>query len=291
MNYRTPVSLLFVILALVLIGQSLFVVPQGSWGAVRRMQAPLQVGLAPGLHFKLPLADSALLLDASGITLDGTSLNGGELKFLTADGETVQAGYFALWRITDPAIFCAAEDCDEDAAARRLNESAVAALRDVFKSEKTEAVLANQARLTAGLVERLNPGLAPRGMRIERLDLTGVGLPPAGLEDVYTRMRSALEARAAELRAEGVAAGARSRAATDAERDRVLASADSEAVRIRAAGEAEAAGIEAQASREDPEFFSFYKGLATYRRGLAGQTIWVLDVESPFLKYLKTPPK
>ncbi|HLW75064.1 MAG TPA: SPFH domain-containing protein, partial [Gammaproteobacteria bacterium] len=243
MNYRTPASLLVVILALVLLSQSLFIVPQGSFGVTRRIQSPLSVGLAPGLHYKLPFMDSVLDLDADGIVLDGGSVNGGNLKFATADGVTVQAGYLAVWRITDPATFCAVSACDEETVARRLNLVVVPALRDAFKNIKFDAALADQGRLTQGLAQALNPGVAAMGVHFEHIDLTDVTLSPAGLEDVYTRMRSAEEARAAEVRAEGAAAAARSHAATDAEREHILATADATAARLRAGGEADAAAI------------------------------------------------
>jgi modulator of FtsH protease HflC len=290
-NYRTPASLLVVILALVLLSQSLFIVPQGRIGVTRRMQSSLVVGLTPGLHYKLPFMDSALELDAGGITLDGSSLNGGDLKFATVDGQTLQAGYFAVWHITDPAVFCSASACDEEATASRLNLVVVPALRDVFKTLKLDAALASQGRLAQGLPGVLNPGVASMGVRFERIDLTGVTLPPAGLEDVYTRMRSVDEAETAKVRAEAAAATARSHAATDAERERILATADAASARIRAGGEADAAAIYAVASRQEPDFFSFFRGLTAYRRGLVGQTVWVLDADSPYLKYLKIPPK
>lgn len=291
MNYRTPASLLVVILALVIVSQSLFIVPQGRIGVTRRMQSPLAVSLAPGLHYKLPFLDSIIDLDTGGIALDGGSANSGELKFDTADGRTLQAGYFAIWRITDPVVFCATNACDEEAAARRLNLVLVPALRERFKALKSDAVLASQGRLAQGLAESLNPSVASSGVRFEHIDLTGVTLPAAGLEDVYTRMRSTEEAEAAGVRAEAAAAAARSHAATDAEREHILATADATAARLRAGGEADAAGIYAEAARQEPDFFSFFRGLTAYRRGLAGQTVWVLDADSPYLKYLRIPPK
>lgn len=291
MNYRTPAGLLAVILVLVLLSQSLFVVPQGSLGVTRRLQSTVALGLAPGPHFKLPFLDETLLLDAGGIVLDSDLVNGGHLKFTAAEGTTLETGYFAVWRITDTAVFCAANACDEEAAARGLNQLVTAALRDSIAGAKFGTVMAKQARFTAGMAESLNPAAARLGARFDRIDLTGVTLTPAGLEEVYTRMRSAEEAKAAELRAEGGVQAARNRAATDAERDRILAAGDAEAARTRAAGEAAAAAVYARVSREEPEFFSFWHSLTAYRRSLAGQTVWVLDPDSPFLKYLKTPPR
>ena len=291
MTYRVPLSLLAAILLLMLLAQSVFIVPQGSVGVVQRLEAPVELGIEPGLHLKLPFLDRVLYLDAGGIVLDGDSLNGGNLKFGTADGETLTAGYFAVWRIRDMAAFCAATACDEAAAARELNGMVVASLRDAFAGRSLAAALADQQGLTAGTARKLAPAAAPHGIELDAVQLTGVGLPSAGLEDIYTRMRSAEQTRAAQVASEGAAEAARKRAATDAEREQILATADSAAARIRAGGEADAAAIYAQAARPDPEFFSFYQGLAAYRRSLTGQTVLVLDANSPFLKYLKPPAR
>jgi len=291
MTYRAPLSLLLAILVLVLIAQSVFIVPQGSSGVIMRFEVPAALDLKPGAHLKLPFLDKALILDAGGITLDSDSLNGGNLKFDTAGGEVLTASYFALWRIRDTAAFCAAEACDESAAARDLNRLVFGGLREVFAGKSLDAAVAGQADLTLGLVQKLNPAVRHLGVELVDLRLNALSLPRARLEEIYAHMRSAEETRAAEVAAEGAALAAKKRAATDAERDEILAGADAVAARLRAGGEADAAAIYAQASRPDPDFFNFYQGLAAYRRSLAGKTVLVLGPDSPFLKYLKLPQK
>ena len=291
MTYRAPLSLLLAILLLAVLSQSVFVVPQGSLGVTRRFAAVTAVGLAPGAHLKLPFLDQATELDAGGIALDSDSVDGGRLKFTTADGQTLETSYFALWHIRDPARFCAVNDCDENAAARQLNGLLVPALRELFAGRSAQAILGTQATLTAGLAPRLDAQAARFGVSLGQVDITGVTLPAAGLEDVYTRMRSAVEVKAAQVRSEGAADAARKRAETDAQRDEILAQADASAARLRAAGEAQAAAIAARAARPDPDFYRFYAGLAAYRRSLTGKTVLVLDPSSPFMKYLGNPPK
>jgi membrane protease subunit HflC len=289
MTYRTPLSLLAAILLLALLVQGIFIVPQGSVGVILRFGAPTKFGLGPGAHLKLPFLDKALYLDTGGITLDSDNLDGGYLRFATADGKTLETSYFGVWRIRDAAVFCAIDGCDESAAARDLNHLVIASLRDAFSGRDLAAVLSGQQSLTIDLAQRLNPTAAHFGVEFMDVRLTGVGLSAAGLEDVYARMRSVEEARAAEVQSAGAALAARKRAETGAGRDRILATADAAVARIRAGGEADAAAIYAQAARPDPDFFSFYRSLVVYRRSLAGKTILVLDADSPFLKYLKPP--
>lgn len=291
MTYRTPLSLLAAILILAVLAQSIFIVPQGSQGVVLRFGAPTALDLTPGAHLKLPFLDKALTLDAGGITLDSDTLDGGYLKFATADGKALETSYFGVWRIRDTQTFCAMEGCDENAAARDLNHLLIAALRDTFAGRDLASVLSGQQDLTAGLARRLDPAAAHFGVELKGVQLTGVGLSAAGLEDIYARMRSTEEALAAEVQSTGAALAARKHAEADAGRDLILAGADAAVARIRAGGEADAAAIYAQAARPDPDFFSFYRSLVVYRRSLAGKTILVLDADSPFLKYLKPPQK
>ncbi len=291
MTYRTPLSILAAILLCVLFSQCLFIVPQGSTGVIQRFGTTTAFDLKPGAHLKLPFVEQALVMDAGGITLDGDNLNGGYLKFTTADGETLTASYFGVWRIHDAAAFCAMGACDESAAAQGLNRLVISALRETFASHTLATALAGQQDLAVGLAAKLNPAALRMGVQLDDVQVTTVGLPAAGLEDIYTRMRSAEEVRAAQVASEGAARAARKRAETDAQRDQILAEADAAAARLRAGGEADAATIYAQAARPDPAFFSFYQNLAAYRRSLAGKTILILDSDSPFLKYLKTPAK
>lgn len=291
MTYRAPLSFLLAILVLVLVAQSVFVVPQGSSGVIMRFEVPIALDLKPGAHLKLPFLDKALVLDAGGITLDSDSLNSGNLKFDTAGGEALTASYFALWRIRDTGAFCAAEACDESAAARDLNRLVLGGLREVVAGKSLATALAGQADLTQDLAQKLNPAARHLGVELVDVRLTALSLPSARLEDIYAHMRSTEESRATQVAADGAALAAKKRAATDAERDLILAGADAAAARLRAGGEADAATIYAQASRPDPDFFNFYQGLAAYRRSLAGKTVLVLGPDSPFLKYLKPPQK
>ncbi len=291
MNYRTPLSLLLVILLLVVVGQSFYVVPQGAIGVVRRLQSIEAVGLAPGLHLKLPFLDETQDLDTGGIALDSDNVSGGYLKFTSADGMTLETSYFAVWRIRDIRRFCAATACDETEGARRLDQLVTGGLHDALLDKKFDVAMHEQARVGPSLVASLDPAAARLGVSFDRIDLTGISLPAASLDGIYAHMRSAAELQAAAVKAAANAAAARSRAATDAEQARVLGAADAEVAHIRAGGEAEAAGLYTVAARQEPDFFAFYQGLASYRRSLAGQTVWVLDPSSPFLKYLAVPAR
>jgi membrane protease subunit HflC len=290
MSYKTLISLLLAILVYLLLSQGIYQVPQGSMGVMRRYQAVTVAGQPPGAYLKLPFLEKTSLLDAGGITLVSDSVSGGRLEFVSADGQSLETGYMAVWRIADVKLFCHTLDCDEAAAARQLHAMILPELRAAFAYQSRAALLAHEAHLGDGWAEQLNHAAAGYGMQIIGIHLTGIGLAPAALDEVYTRMRSVETARATSIKAEGAADSARLRAAADAERQRILSAADAEALRLRAGGDAHAAAIYAAAARQQPDFFSFFRSLQVYRRSLAGRTVLVLDADSPFLKYLKTPP-
>ncbi|HSC48017.1 MAG TPA: SPFH domain-containing protein [Gammaproteobacteria bacterium] len=291
MTYKTPARLLLVLLALALLSQSVYVVPEGTLGVTRRLQSLMQVGIAPGPHLKLPLVDEATDIDAGGIALDSDAVNGGRLRFQTSAGETIEGGYFALWRIVDVGKFCTSLGCDETLAAGRLNDLIVPGLRAAFAARSLASIQSGAAPVTTGLVDRLQTGAGEYGLKLEQVEITGFTLPTQDLESVYTRMRTAAAGQAAEVRSAGAAQAAQVRAQADAEHDRLLTAADAEARRLRAGGDAQAADIYAKAARQEPDFFSFYQGLEAYKRSLAGRTVLVLDADSPYLKYLKTRPQ
>ena len=287
MSYKTPLLLLLAVLVLTALSQSMFLVPQGSVGAVFRFQSPLKLGIAPGLHFKLPFIDDTATLDAAGIVLDSDLLNRGRLKFQSADGRTLEAGYFALWHISNVDLFCKTTGCDENAAARRLNGLIVPKLHDAFAYQNSRVLLASQEGFAEELARKLSADAARFGVQLDQVQLSGVNLSATALEDIYGRMRSAAGAKAAEVRATGAAQAGRIRAQAEAERDHLLSAADAQAKTVRTQGEARAAAISAEAARQEPEFFSYFRNLEAYRRSLAGRTTLVLDQDSPFLKYLK----
>ena len=64
-----------------------------------------------------------------------------------------------------------------------------------------------------------------------------------------------------------------------------------DATKVKGDGDAQAAAIYAQAYSQDPEFFSFYRSLAAYRKSFAdGKGVLVLKPDSEFLRYLNDGP-
>ena len=292
--HRSFISLILAIIVLLLVSQSVGVVPEGQTGVRLRFGSVVEAGLKPGLHFKLPFMEQIAGLDAQWIPLNGERENGGRMKFVTADGKTFDAGYAAVWRISDAGVFCRATDCDEGSGARRINDVLTALLRQLFAAHTSgELLTGSDTALLRDLPGRLNAQMHALGAEVQAVRLTALTLPRDQLDAVYQRMRAQQSAQAAQIRAQGSVSADELRAKADQQQAVILAQAETRAQTIRGQAEAEATAIYARAYRQDPEFFRFYRSLEAYRRVIRkNNSIIVLGPDSGFLKYfdgLKPP--
>ena len=103
-------------------------------------------------------------------------------------------------------------------------------------------------------------------------------------------MRAERKRVANELRAEGEEAAETIRSTADRQAAVLLAQAERDAQQMRGAGDAKATEIYAGAYGAQPEFYAFYRSLEAYREAFAdGQGVLILDPESEFFRYFRTP--
>ncbi|MDE2234707.1 MAG: protease modulator HflC [Gammaproteobacteria bacterium] len=288
MTLKHPiVSLVIALGLLVIISQSLGVVPQGQTGVRLRAGGVVATGLEPGLHFKLPFIGRIVGLDDHWITLESESQNGGRLKLQSADGKHLEVGYAVIWKIADAAAFCHVTACQQTDGARRISDTLNPMLANVFAAHTiTQLLAADGSTLTGGLPGALNAQLKSLGVAVQAVYITALTLPHDQLSDVYARMRSAQADRAQDLRVQGTGDADAIRDQAQQQRASMLAQADIQAQQIRGQAQAEASAIYARAYAEDPEFFDFYMRLQAYRRAIqAHNSVIVLGRDSGFLKY------
>jgi membrane protease subunit HflC len=103
-------------------------------------------------------------------------------------------------------------------------------------------------------------------------------------------MQTERQREAAEIRAEGAEAAQRIRAKADRDVVVLLAEANRDAERVRGEGDGTRNGIFAQAYGQDEGFFSFYRSMQAYERGLgSNDTRLVLSPDSEFFRYFRKP--
>lgn len=293
--HRSLISLIIAVIVLVLISQSVGLVSEGQTGVRLNTGEVVATGLKPGLHLRVPFFGRIIGLDDRAIILNSEQLNGGRVKFTTADGKTLEAAYAAVWRIQDAGAFCKLTGCDESSGARHINDALTPLLQKVFAAHTSANLLAAEdPALLADLPAQLDSKLHALGVTVQSVHLTQLALPTDQLDAIYARMRAAQSSQAAQVHAQGVANADDIRAQADQKKAAILAKAEIQAQSIRGQAQAEAAAVYARAYNQDPEFFRFYRSLQAYKRVIQDHnSIIVLGPDSGFLKYfdgLKAPP-
>lgn len=266
---------------------SVFVVREGHSAIVFRLGTIVRTDVGPGLHFKVPLVESARVFDRRLLVLPAESE-----RYLTQDKQDVSVDFFALGQIENLRAFFRATGGSEDVAVQRLapiirdslrNEINARTLQEVVSGDRTEVI--------GSQLKAINEGAETLGVKIVDIRIKRIELPQDSnvVGSVYDQMRSQRKQVASQLRAEGVEQAQTIRAQADRERAVILAEAERDAQKLRGEGDAEATRLYAQAANKDPSFYAFQRSLEAYRASFAdGQSVIVLDRDDPFLQYMKS---
>ena len=274
---------ILVVIAVLLGFNSAYVVHEGQSALVLQFGRIVRTGDTPGLHFKLPLIQQAILFDNRILTLEAQPE-----RYFTSEKKSVNVDFYVKWRIADNAVYYRATAGAELQAANRLSPIVKDALRFEFNARTLQELIAGgrkditeRVRKQTDNAARKSLGIAVVDVRIKRIDL-----PDEVSESVYKRMRAERSQLANELRYTGQQAADTIQADADRQRQVILADAERDAAKIRGEGDAQAAAIYAQAYGQDPEFFAFYRSLGAYRKSFEdGKGVLVLKPDSEFLRY------
>jgi len=286
------VSIALVVLVvggLLLVASSMFVVNQYSQALVLRFGEPVAVEnpwvaeeVSPGLKFKAPFIDNAVIFSRKLLVLDLP-----DMEVIANDQERLVVDAFARYRITDPLLFYQAVQ-NVQRAELQLQEYMEASLRRVLGSVESGDIISGQR---AELMEQIRTDMNNQatedslGVAITDVKIRQADLPQQNAERVYTRMQTEREQRAAEIRAEGEQRSREIRAEADKTRTVILAEAREQAEVIKGEGDAQRNAIYAQAYNRDPEFFAFYRSLQAYEKSIEEGTQLVLSPQSDFFRY------
>jgi membrane protease subunit HflC len=284
---RSPVWLTLAAAVLLAVLGSVFVVDEGYSGLVLNLGKVVRTDIGPGLHFKVPLVESARVFDRRLQVLSAEPE-----RFITSDKLDVSVDFFALGRIEDLRRFYRATGGDEERAVALLAPIIRDSLKNEINSRTLQQVVSgDREAVVARQIRTINTGAATLGVRIVDIRIKRVDLPSDSnvLNSVYDRMRSQRQQAASQLRAEGVEQAQGIRAQADRDRAVILAEAERDAQKLRGEGDAEAARIYAEAASRDPSFYAFQRSLEAYRKAFAdGNAVIVLDRDDPFLQYMRS---
>ena len=301
-----------VILALIIITQSLFVVQETEQVVVTRFGDVQSVHTSPGLYFKAPFVDSVINYDRRLLRIDAPPS-----QFLDRDINILEIDVYGRFRINDPRAFLQTLTTEENARsilAQRINSS----LRAEVAERSREEIIGGDVELDESgepvTDEEGNSRVQPTNSRTELLEDVIAAVqanlaqedPSFGVEmidirvkradfpqevagRIFERMRSDREKISRRLRAEGEEEARTRRAAADRDVEVILAGADRDASRLRGDGEAQAISILAESLNKDPEFFSFRRSLDAYKAFLNQRTTVILSSDAPIFRFLQSP--
>jgi membrane protease subunit HflC len=273
------------VVALLLLGGSLFTVHQTQQALVLQFGEPKRLVSDPGLHVKIPIVQNVFFYDSRILDLDPP---GQDMSLI--DQRRINVDAFARYRIVDPLRFfqtVQTETAFRDRFGTILNGSVRDALgradladvlgekRNLVMREITDAVRRRAAEFGIEVVE----------VRIGRTDLT-----QDTTQATYNRMRSDRIAEAAEKRGLGQEQKSRIEAEADRERTIIIAEAERQAQILVGDGEAESRRILNAAQAKDPEFYGFFRTLEAYRASIGAGTTMVLSPDSEFFRYFNRLP-
>jgi membrane protease subunit HflC len=282
-----PAWIIAVAAAVLALLGSVYVVDEGYSALVLNLGKVVRTDIGPGLHFKLPLVESARVFDRRLQVLSAEPE-----RFNTKEQLAVSVDFFALGRIQDVRQFYRATGGDEARAIDLLRPIVVDALKNEINSRTLQQVVSgDRETVVSRQIETINRGAASLGVRIVDIRIKQVDLPTDSnvLNSVYDRMRSQRQQAASQLRAEGVEQAQTIRAQAERDKTVILAEADRDAQKLRGEGDAEAARIYGEAASRDPGFYAFQRSLEAYRKSFGdGNAVIVLDRDDPFLQYMRS---
>ena len=177
-------------------------------------------------------------------------------------------------------------------AAEAAAAEAEASGRD-SEGEKVDSVLESafapielgREQLSVEMLKRSESSMPEYGIELLDVVIRQIRYSDDLTQSVYDRMISERQKVATGYRSDGRGLKAEWLGRLNRDRDIKLTEAETQAAFIRAEGDAEAARIYAEAYNVDPEFYSYWKALETYREVLPNQKK-ILTTDMDFFRYL-----
>jgi membrane protease subunit HflC len=270
----------------------------------------------PGLNFKLPIIEKALVFPKNLQEWDGDP---GQIP--TRDKTYIWVNTFARWKIVDPVAFFKTVGY-VNRAQQRLDEIIDPTVRNFITSNRLIEAVRNSNReldtfedlgdgrereveegknkpirfsqvfvgrdqIDNGILNSAKPKLEKFGIELVDVKIKRVNYVEEVRTSVYDRMIAERKQIAQKFRSEG--RGEAQKILGEKERDlkRIESEAYRTAQQIKGKADAESTQLYAEAYGMDPEFYSFTKTLEVYNEALTENSSIILSTDSEIFKYLK----
>ncbi|GAA3832638.1 SPFH domain-containing protein [Nocardioides panacisoli] len=234
--------ILVVLFVIVVVAKAIRVVPQARAGIVERF-GKYKETLPAGLNFVVPFVDKVRYM----IDLREQVVSFPPQGSITEDNLTVDIDTVLYFQVTDP-IAATYEIANYIQAIEQLT---MTTLRNVIGGMDLEQALTSREQINAALSAVLDEATGRWGIKVKRVEIKGIEVPPSIKDAMEKQMRADRDKRALILTAEGqrqsailTAEGGKQSAILTAEGEResriLRAQADREAAILRAQGEGQA---------------------------------------------------
>jgi len=273
----------FMGLALVVLGLSVFTVDERELAIKLRVGQVVRSDYQPGIYLKWPIVENVRKFPRRILKIDDEPQD-----VFTLDRKSMQVNYFVKWRITDVVQFYTATGGSQLIAKDRLQSIVKNSVVTEFgKRSVQEAISVERVELMRDMLSSATSTAEGLGVELVDFRVKQVEFVEDVRDSVYRQMRQERAQDATRTRAEGREAEALIRSTAEKDRTVILANAYRDSEIIRGQGDARAAEIYAKAYTKDPEFYAFYRSITAYKNsmGRAGD-ILVLDPNNEFFRYL-----
>ncbi|HEA53704.1 hypothetical protein LCGC14_0420070 [marine sediment metagenome] len=306
-----PILLAIVAVVLIAIGNFVFyTVDEAEQAIIVQFGEPIgSVVSEPGLKIKLPW-QQVRYFDKRLLVWDGDVT-----QIPTLGREFILVDTTARWRITDPLLFLTSVR-DEAGARTRLDDIVDSVVRDMVSSTELEEIvrskdwavdvdelddpaLAERAdvnlekqpklgreRLEQEILARAQDSMPRLGIELDDVRIKRVNYINSVRKQVESRMIAERQSIAERFRSEGMGRSQEILGNMQRDLQRIRSEAARKAEEIRGNADAEATGIYGKAFGADPEFYSFFRTLESYRALGQNSTI-MLSADSDFFRYLE----
>ena len=300
------------LLALVIAAfNSAFIIDQAEQGILVQFGEPIgDVITEPGLHWRVPFVQEVRRFDKRLLAWDGDVS-----QIPTLGREFIVVDTTARWRISDPLQFLRSVR-DETGARTRLDDILDSVTRDIVSGSELEEIVRSvdwevdveqldEEELSAlGEIDLERPAKGREQLEQEMLVSASQLMPELGIElvdvrikrinyidsvrvQVESRMISERQSIAARFRSEGQGRSQEILGNMERELREISSVAERRAQEIIGAADAEATRIYGNAYGADPEFYTFFKTLESYR-ALGDNTTLMIKARSDFFRYLES---
>lgn len=271
---------IIVLLIIFILSQCVFFVDQTERGFVLQLGEPIGTVREPGINFKLPFVQKAVLLDSRILTFEIPKTTS-----LSSDLKPFEIDNYACWKITDPLTFIRRLN-NEQRATEVLKSIVFSQLRVAIGSQTLKDVVNTKRKaIMDSVLEKSNAKVIEYGVEIIDVRIKRSDLP--NRDAIFERMRANRIKMANQYRAEGNSENLDIKSQADRTRDIIIAEAEKKGTILRGEADAKAMEIMRKALSSSPEFYEFSKNLEIYKNSFKDNSKIIFSTSDNILKYFQ----